>query len=79
MSRFYHAQADREFFLPSFSGNRIKDEGFVAVGASKPDFLCNLAYGDDAKRHHCGPRLDLAKPFSSSRRPRPDATNPLNL
>lgn len=79
MSLFYHEQADREFFLPSFSGNRIKDECFVAAGAIKSSFLCKLGYSDDAKRHYCGPRLDLAKPFSSSRHPRPDATNPLNL
>ena len=59
MSGFDNDQVDREFFPAPFYGNGGKAGGFVAAGAVKSNFLCNLGYGDAAKLHPRGPRLDF--------------------
>jgi 3-hydroxypropanoate dehydrogenase len=35
------------------------DGGFIAAGSVKSNFLCNLGYGDAAKLHPRGPRLEF--------------------
>lgn len=53
MSGFDNDKVDREFFpVPAAATGR-----FVAAGAIKSNFLCNLGHGDTAKLHPRGPRL----------------------
>jgi 3-hydroxypropanoate dehydrogenase len=56
MSGFDNAKVDQEFF-PAASGTGAMDGGFIAAGAVKSNFLCNLGYGDATKLHPRGPRL----------------------
>jgi 3-hydroxypropanoate dehydrogenase len=53
MSGFDNAKVDQEFF------SAPADKGFIAAGAVKSNFLCNLGYGDSAKLHPRGPRLEF--------------------
>jgi 3-hydroxypropanoate dehydrogenase len=53
MSGFDNAKVDQEFF----SGPA--DQGFIAAGAVKSNFLCNLGHGDSAKLRPRGPRLEF--------------------
>jgi 3-hydroxypropanoate dehydrogenase len=57
MSGFDNEKVDREFFPASTIGT--KAGGFVAAGAVKSNFLCNLGYGDASKLHPRGPRLEF--------------------
>lgn len=57
MSGFDNEKVDREFFPTSMIGAKLG--GFIAAGAIKSNFLCNLGYGDAAKLHPRGPRLEF--------------------
>ena len=58
MSGFDNAKVDQEFF--PFPAPWAKPEGgFIAAGAVKSNFLCNLGYGDAEKLHPRGPRLEF--------------------
>jgi 3-hydroxypropanoate dehydrogenase len=58
MSGFDNAKVDQEFFpTPATWGGAAG--GFIAGGAVKSNFLCNLGYGDVAKLHPRGPRLEF--------------------
>lgn len=59
MSGFDNEKVDQEFFTVSAQGIAAKAGGFVAAGAVKSNFLCNLGYGDAAKLHPRGPRLEF--------------------
>ena len=59
MSGFDNEKVDQEFFPVSASGAAAKTGNFVAAGAIKSNFLCNLGYGDAAKLHPRGPRLEF--------------------
>jgi len=58
MSGFDNEKVDREFFPASMIGAKA---GFIAAGAIKSNFLCNLGYGDAAKLHPRGPRLEFSE------------------
>lgn len=57
MSGFDNDKVDREFFPENRTG--AQQEGFVAAGAIKSNFLCNLGYGDATKLRPRGPRLEF--------------------
>jgi 3-hydroxypropanoate dehydrogenase len=59
MSGFDNAKVDQEFFPVSAASTGAFDGGFIAAGAVKSNFLCNLGYGDATKLHPRGPRLDF--------------------
>ncbi|MDP1580878.1 MAG: hypothetical protein Q8M02_11405 [Candidatus Didemnitutus sp.] len=79
MSRFSNEQAARGFFPPSFSGNRIKDESFVAVGVGQSNFLSHRDYGDEATLQPSRSSRELAKSDSCFKRPRFYAAAPFPL
>jgi 3-hydroxypropanoate dehydrogenase len=58
MSGFDNAKVDAEFF-PTTAAWGKANGGFIAAGAVKSNFLCNLGYGDTAKLHPRGPRLEF--------------------
>ena len=59
MSGFDNEKVDQEFFTVSAQRIAAEAGGFVAAGAVKSNFLCNLGYGDAAKLHPRGPRLEF--------------------
>ena len=59
MSGFDNEKVDQEFFPVVAQGKEGKTGGLVAAGAIKSNFLCNLGYGDTAKLHPRGPRLEF--------------------
>jgi 3-hydroxypropanoate dehydrogenase len=59
MSGFDNAKVDREFFPDTAPGAGSKGGAFIAAGPVKSNFLCNLGYGDAAKLHPRGPRLEF--------------------
>jgi 3-hydroxypropanoate dehydrogenase len=59
MSGFDNAKVDQEFFPSTVPWTGEFDGGFIGAGAVKSNFLCNLGYGDSAKLHLRGPRLDF--------------------
>jgi 3-hydroxypropanoate dehydrogenase len=62
MSGFDNAKLDQEFFpAPAAPWTGATDGGFIAAGAVKSNFLCNLGYGDVAKLHPRGPRLEFGE------------------
>lgn len=61
MSGFDNARVDQEFFPTTAPWSGATDGGFIASGAVKSNFLCNLGYGDGAKLHPRGPRLDFGE------------------
>ncbi len=60
MSGFDNAKVDQEFFSAPEAGGAA-DGGFIAAGAVKSNFLCNLGYGDSAKLRPRGPRLEFGE------------------
>lgn len=56
MSGFDNAKVDAEFFPTTATWGKAEG-GFIAAGAVKSNFLCNLGYGDATKLHKRGPRL----------------------
>ena len=58
MSGFDHAKVDAEFFG---ADKEVKDcdQEFFPVTHVRSNFLCNLGYGDPARLHPRGPRLDF--------------------
>lgn len=61
MSGFDNAKVDQEFFSAPAPWTGPMAGGFVAAGAVKSNFLCNLGYGDAAKLYPRGPRLDFGE------------------
>jgi 3-hydroxypropanoate dehydrogenase len=61
MSGFDNAKVDQEFFPAPASWTGTLGGGFVAAGAVKSNFLCNLGYGDATKLYPRGPRLDFGE------------------
>jgi 3-hydroxypropanoate dehydrogenase len=61
MSGFDNAKVDQEFFPAPGPGPSAADGGFIAAGAVKSNFLCNLGYGDTAKLRPRGPRLEFGE------------------
>jgi 3-hydroxypropanoate dehydrogenase len=61
MSGFDNAKVDLEFFPAPGTGATAADGGFIAAGAVKSNFLCNLGYGDTAKLRPRGPRLEFGE------------------
>lgn len=59
MSGFDNAKVDLEFFSAAASGTGSTAAAFIAAGPVKSNFLCNLGYGDAAKLHPRGPRLEF--------------------
>ncbi len=61
MSGFDNAKVDQEFFpiLPPRTGTAAGS--FIAAGAVKSNFLCNLGHGDATKLHPRGPRLEFGE------------------
>ena len=59
MSGFDNAKVDLEFFPATAPGTGSTDGAFIAAGPVKSNFLCNLGYGDAAKLHPRGPRLEF--------------------
>ena len=55
------AKVDQEFFPVGSPWTGAIDGGFIAAGAIKSNFLCNLGYGDATKLHPRGPRLDFSE------------------
>jgi 3-hydroxypropanoate dehydrogenase len=61
MSGFDNAKVDQEFF-PAPARKSVSAKGeFIAAGAVKSNFLCNLGYGDAAALRPRGPRLEFAE------------------
>ena len=60
MSGFDNAKVDQEFF-PAPATWTGAGGGFIAAGAVKSNFLCNLGYGDATKLHPRGPRLEFGE------------------
>ena len=58
MSSFDNAKVDQEFFPTTAKWGNAKG-GFIAAGAVKSNFLCNLGYGDATKLYPRGPRLEF--------------------
>jgi 3-hydroxypropanoate dehydrogenase len=56
MSGFDNAKVDQMFFPATAGGAK---GAFVASGAVKSNFLCNLGYGDPAKVRDRGPRFEF--------------------
>jgi 3-hydroxypropanoate dehydrogenase len=61
MSGFDNAKVDLEFFPVAAPAAGPPGRTFVAAGPVKSNFLCNLGYGDPAKLHPRGPRLDFGE------------------
>jgi 3-hydroxypropanoate dehydrogenase len=61
MSGFDNDKVDREFFPVPAPGTTVKAGSFIAAGPVKSNFLCNLGYGDAAKLHPRGPRLEFSE------------------
>jgi len=61
MSGFDNAKVDLEFFPASAKTKESIFGAFIAAGPLKSNFLCNLGYGDAAKLHPRGPRLDFGE------------------
>ena len=61
MSGFDNARVDQEFFPAPVPWTGARDGGFIAAGAVKSNFLCNLGYGDATKLHPRGPRLEFGE------------------
>lgn len=61
MSGFDNAKVDQEFFPAAAPWTGAMDGGFIAAGAVKSNFLCNLGYGDGTKLHPRGPRLNFGE------------------
>jgi len=59
MSGFDNAKVDLEFFATAALGTGSTAGAFIAAGPVKSNFLCNLGYGDAAKLHPRGPRLEF--------------------
>ena len=59
MSGFDNAKVDQEFFPAPVRGAVVAKGGFIAAGAVRSNFLCNLGYGDTAKLRPRGPRLEF--------------------
>jgi len=59
MSGFDNAKVDHEFFPRPAPGTAATNGAFIEAGAVKSNFLCNLGYGDAAKLHPRGPRLEF--------------------
>lgn len=59
MSGFDNAKVDLEFFATAAPGTSSTAGAFIAAGPVKSNFLCNLGYGDAAKLHPRGPRLEF--------------------
>jgi 3-hydroxypropanoate dehydrogenase len=57
MSGFDNAKVDQEFFPSAAPG--ASAGSFVAAGAVKSNFLCNLGHGDWTKLRPRGPRLEF--------------------
>lgn len=58
MSGFDNAQVDHEFFPPDGETDAFQLEHFPDSHV-KTNFICNLGYGDPAKLHARGPRLEF--------------------
>jgi len=58
MSGFDNAKVDAEFFSEAACA-AVSTPEVPAVGRLRSNFLCNLGYGDPAKLHPRGPRLDF--------------------
>ena len=56
ISGFDNAKVDAEFFPTTATWGQAEG-GFIAAGAVKSNFLCNLGYGDATKLYPRGPRL----------------------
>ncbi|MCX6950770.1 MAG: malonic semialdehyde reductase [Verrucomicrobia bacterium] len=61
MSGFDNAKVDQEFFPAAGPWTGTAAGGFIAAGAVKSNFLCNLGYGDATKLYPRGPRLDFGE------------------
>jgi len=61
MSGFDNAKVDQEFFAPEEREIASANGEFIAAGAVKSNFLCNLGYGDTAKLYPRGPRLEFSE------------------
>jgi 3-hydroxypropanoate dehydrogenase len=61
MSGFDNAKVDHEFFPSPAREVAAAKGGFIAAGAVKSNFLCNLGYGDATKLHPRGPRLEFGE------------------
>jgi 3-hydroxypropanoate dehydrogenase len=61
MSGFDNARVDQEFFPTVPPGTGTAAGSFIAAGAVKSNFLCNLGYGDAIKLHPRGPRLEFGE------------------
>ena len=61
MSGFDNAKVDEEFFPAPVRAAAAADGGFIAAGAVKSNFLCNIGYGDTARLHPRGPRLEFGE------------------
>jgi len=61
MSGFDNEKVDREFFPASAPISSGQAGTFIAAGAIKSNFLCNLGYGDVTQLHPRGPRLAFAE------------------
>ena len=59
MSGFDNAKVDQEFFPVPAPWTGATRGGFIAAGAVKSNFLCNLGHGDATKLHPRGPRLEF--------------------
>jgi 3-hydroxypropanoate dehydrogenase len=61
MSGFDNAKVDQEFFPAPVREAAAADGGFIGAGAVKSNFLCNIGYGDTARLHPRGPRLEFGE------------------
>jgi 3-hydroxypropanoate dehydrogenase len=61
MSGFDNTKVDQEFFPAPVGEASPAEGGFIAAGAVKSNFLCNLGYGDTAKLRPRGPRLEFGE------------------
>lgn len=59
MSGFDNVKVDQEFFPAREREAAPAERGFIAAGAVKSNFLCNLGYGDASKLRPRGPRLEF--------------------
>ena len=61
MSGFDNTKVDREFFPAPTPWTDAAAGTFIAAGAVKSNFLCNLGYGEATKLHPRGPRLAFSE------------------
>ncbi|NMG55736.1 malonic semialdehyde reductase [Aromatoleum aromaticum] len=59
MSGFDQAKVDHEFFPATRGAGSDFEQEYFPDSHVKTNFLCNLGYGDPAKLHPRGPRLDF--------------------